>query len=421
MTFNVQTDRTRIRTTGKSTRYVLLSFTAPESPTNGKRDPVNVAFVIDRSGSMGGSKIELARDAVVQALRMLKASDRFSVVAYDDQVDVLVPSTLASSEAIRNAIAGVQRLQARGSTDLSGGWLKGCEEIAQHLQESQVARCILLTDGLANHGITDQGELARHAEQLRARGISTSTIGLGVDFNERMLESLSRAGGGHFYYVETAIQIGDCLTSELGEALEIVARDVAIVAKFDEGIDVTTLNRFPVRQEPGGRVSVRLGDLTSRQDVSVVLKVTFPKGDEKATAAVVFEVMDAHGALSLPPTDAIWTFADHHANDTQTRNVEVDRAVATLYAAAATAEALELNRAGRFEEAAARLKATARRIEQYAGQDPELRAIVESLRERNIVYSRAMAPMALKSEFYASTNLSRVRPASGKARRNPNT
>ena len=161
-------------------------------------------------------------------MRMLKASDRFSVVCYDEQIDVVVPSTLATGEAVRNAISQVRQLQARGSTDLGGGWLKGCEELAQHAKDGQVARCLLLSDGLANHGITDRGQLARHAEELRARGITTSTIGLGADFDEVMLEGMARAGAGHFYYVETPVQIADCLTGEVGEALEIVARDVTV-------------------------------------------------------------------------------------------------------------------------------------------------------------------------------------------------
>ena len=124
-------------------------------------------------------------------------------------------------------------------------------------------------------------------------------------------------------------------------------------------------------------------------------------------------------AISVPDTDAIWTYADHPANDTQPRNVAVDRAVARLYAAQAIAEALELNRAGRFEEATARLKATARRIEQYAGSDPELRAILESLRERDIVYAQPMMAGTSKAEHYGSFSVARMRAPDGKARRRP--
>src|SRR5215470_2458128 len=245
MTLNIQTDRRLIRAAGRSTRYVLLSFEAPESANAVGRPAIDFSFVIDRSGSMAGRKIDLARKAVIQALRMLRASDRFSIVIYDQEVDVLVPSTPASAEAVRNAATQVERVQARGSTNLGGGWLTGCEELARHAQQGRVSRSLLLSDGLANHGITDRAELARHAEELRSRGITTSTIGLGADFDERVLEGMARAGAGQFYFVETAVNIADCLTGELGETLEIVARDVAVNVTAGDGVAVSTLNRFP--------------------------------------------------------------------------------------------------------------------------------------------------------------------------------
>jgi Ca-activated chloride channel family protein len=421
MTLNVQTDRSLIRAASPSTRYVLLSFDAPESANAAARLPVDVSFVIDRSGSMGGSKIGLAHEAVVQALRMLRPSDRFSIVTYDEEVDVLVASTPASAEALRNATAQVGRVQARGSTNLGSGWLSGCEELARHAQHGRIARCLLLSDGLANNGITDRAELARHSEELRARGITTSTIGLGADFDERLLEGMSRAGGGHFYFVETPVQIADCLTGEVGETLEVVARDVAVLAHASPGVFVTSLNNFRVHQEEVGRTRVLLGDLSSRQEVSLVLRVTFPEGHQGETATVVFDVTDAGGAIQAARADVIWTFASHQANDAQRRDVVVDRAVAHLYAALASSEALELNRSGHFEQATARLEATARRIEQYAGGDHELRAIVASLRERHRVYSQPMMAMMRQTAYFAIQNRVTMRDASGKARQGPNS
>lgn len=419
MNISVQTDRGLIRTSGNSTRYVLFSFTAPEASNRIVRPPVNVSFVIDRSGSMGGEKIRLAREAVLQALKMLRASDRFSVVIYDNQIDVVVASTEASSEAVRNANAQVAQIQARGNTNLAGGWLKGCEEIASHLGDEQVSRCVLLTDGLANEGITDHGQLARHAEQLRSRGITTTTIGLGADFDERLLAALAHAGGGHFYFIEQAVQIADCLTSELGETLETIAREVVVSVRPDAGVNVTTMNRFHVSRQADGAIAVSLGDLVSRQDVSLVFKLVFPQGSRGRSARAQFAVSDGGRVLRAADADVVWTFDDDAANDVQRRNVFVDREVAKLYAASATADALELNRVRQFSQATAVLEKAAARIDAYANGDPELLATIDSLRSRRPAYATPMAPAAAKQDQFAALNVAAMRSPAGKARRRP--
>jgi Ca-activated chloride channel homolog len=416
MTLTVLTDRSLVRAAGASVRHVLVSFTAPDAVRAASRPPVNVSLVIDRSGSMGGQKIDLARQAVVQALRTLRSTDRFSVVSYDQEVDVLVPSTPASAEALKNAIDRVGALQARGSTDLGGGWLKGCEQIAEHLDRDQVGRCLLLTDGLANHGIVDHGELTRHADALRQRGVSTSTFGVGADFDEQLLEAMSRAGGGHFYYVETAVQIPDYLTSELGEALEVVARDVAVSVRPAAGMTVETLNRFRASREPDVFV-VHLGELTARQEVSLVLRCACPAGLEGSTTRMAVGVTDARQALAFAEVDVVWTCAGDAADAAQPRNVIVDRAAARLYAARAEARALELNRAGQFAEAQRLLAETAGRIRDYANGDAELLAIARELEGRDVVYGSPMLAAAMKAAHFGSTNSLRMRAATGKARR----
>jgi len=419
MTMNVQTDRSLIRERGRSVRYALLSFTAPEPTRAVARQPLSVAFVIDRSGSMGGSKIELARKAVIQALGMLRAEDRFSVIAYDDQIEVVVSQTSASQEALRNAAEEVRRIEARGSTDLAAGWLKGCEQIAQGLRDGGTTRCLLLSDGLANHGITDRDELGRHSRELGARGIRTSCLGIGDDYDERLLETIASESRGHSYHVETAVQIADILTSELGEALETVARDVVIHVQPEGKVSVKTLNRYPLVANAGRSVSLQLGDLAARQEVSLVFALKFAAGERGTGLSVTFMVSDATGTLSMPDVNIAWTFADHEVNDAQTRNRIVDRAVAQLHAATAKAEALELNRSGNFPEARKRLERTARRIEKYAGDDPTLLALVADLRKTHEVYSAPMAAADVKRAYFQSMNVSYSRSPEGKARRSP--
>ena len=413
----VQTDRSLIRSAGSGRRYALVTFSAPAAGSSPTRQQVNVAFVLDRSGSMGGGKIRLAKQALGHALRLLRPSDRFAVVFYDHIVDLVVPSTHATPEAIENAIKRVEGIEARGQTDLGGGWLRGCEQVAQYLDRSQIGKCLLLTDGLANQGITDTAELEQHARELRARGIATSTLGLGQDFNEDLLQRMADAGGGRSYYIETAVQIADTLTSELGETLETVARGAGVRVTAADGVDVTTLNAFECRRLDQRTTEIRLGDLVSRQAVSLVVQLRFPAGEIGTISSAAFSLFDEAGTLATAPIDCTWTYASHADNDRQPRNVVVDREVARLYAGKAREEALGLNREDRFSEAQKRLMVTADRIRQYAGEDDLLKEILAELSDRHVLYGQRMAPSASKSEVYASYSRRRMRGEDGKARR----
>ena len=179
-------------------------------------------------------------------------------------------------------------------------WPKaGCAAASRsraQLASEGVNRCLLLTDGLANVGITAPDELARHARELRARGVSTTTFGVGNDFDERLLQDLADAGGGHFYYIADAPQIRDAITSEVGETLETVARDVSleITARDDIRIDAISPYRLTTS---GNRTSVSLGDLVSEQVVEVVLRLSFPYGDLGRETGAIVALTDRDGAF----------------------------------------------------------------------------------------------------------------------------
>src|SRR5262249_38130669 len=155
----------------------------------------------------------------------LDERDRIAIVAYDDQITVLSRSEPLTTQIRSNLKARVMELQPGGLTDLSGGWLEGCREIASHQLPTGVNRALLLTDGLANRGIADIEELIHHARELRRRGVSTSTFGVGLGFNEQLLEALATQGGGHFYYIERPDQMSELFRRELGELLTVVARE----------------------------------------------------------------------------------------------------------------------------------------------------------------------------------------------------
>jgi Ca-activated chloride channel family protein len=419
-TFSVRPDRRLIRPNAHSARFLLARIVAPRAVAERARPPVNLAIVLDRSGSMSGEKLRVAKIAVEEAIARLRPDDRFSVIVYDDVVDIVIGSTSASGEARRGAIERLRAIEARGSTNLGEGWLRGCEQVATHLAEHGVNRCLLLTDGLANVGTTDPGELATHAIELRARGVSTSTFGVGNDFDERLLQEIADAGGGHFYYIADAPQIRDAITSEVGETLEVVARDVNLEITARDDIRIEPIS--PYKAGAGGnRTVVSLGDLGSEQVVEVVLRLSFPYGLLGRETGAIVALTDRDGVFGqggpgqTEPVRLAWTYADDGANDAQPRDRDVDRAVARLFAARARQEAVQRNRIGDYPGAQRILEATAERIRAYAGHDPEMRALIDALTREQVMFSAPMLEPSLKEAHFASANLMRSRDASGRS------
>jgi Ca-activated chloride channel family protein len=417
-TVDVRQDRGLIRPNAHSKRFVRIRIEAPRATTERARPPVNLAMVVDRSGSMSGEKLRVAKAAVEEAVGRLQPDDRFSVVVYDDVVDVVCASTAGSAEGRRGAIDRLRAIEARGSTNLAEGWLRGCEQVAAHLATEGVNRCLLLTDGLANVGITAPDELTRHARELKARGVSTSTFGVGNDFDETLLTALADAGDGHFYYIADAPQIRDAITSEVGETLETVARDVVVEITARDDIRIDAISPYRLTTS-GNRTTVSLGDLVSEQVVEVVLRLSFPFGQLGQETGMIVAVNDRDGVFAgvtgLDPMRVTWTYAGDRENDVQPRERDVDRAVAGLFAARARQEAIRLNRAGDFEGARRILMATRARIEAYAGNDPEIRAVLRTLDEEQVVYAAPMAEAVRKQAYYSSANALRSRDFQGRS------
>jgi Ca-activated chloride channel homolog len=420
MKFAVQTDRTLIRAAGSSRRYALARIVAPTAAPRIGRPPVNVAFVLDRSGSMQDErKFGLAREAVDSALKMLRPEDRYSVVVYDDRVETLAHLMSASPRGATLTRAMLSTVEPRGSTDLAAGWTRGCQELLTADGAPAVTRCLLLTDGLANHGITDRHHLARLAAEMRQRGVVTSTFGVGADFDERLLRDMSHAGGGNFWFIEGASQIPEILTTELGEALEVTVQSAVLTILTPNGSSARPLNRFRHdtarnRQE----CRIELGDLVSGQELDVAIQLSFPPGESGKAVMVEFRLTSATPGAAAGSAELSWTFASHRENDDQARNVEVDRAVALQFATRARAEATECNRDGDYQRARQILERTAQRIESYAGDDRELRELARALRVEVHVYADgAMSLMEIKKSFYVSEATAKGRDRSGRARR----
>lgn len=396
--FTVHTDRPLLPVE-PSERLLRVALHVPRPEGEAARKPVHLSLVIDRSGSMAGEKLRLAVHAAREAIRSLQDVDRFSVVTFDQDIDVPVPSTQATPRARLAAETALDAVISGGNTHLSGGWLRGCSEVGAHLPEDAIGRALLLTDGEANCGITSPDELTRLAREHRMRRVTTSTIGLGDGFNEHLLGRLSEEGGGNFYFAEREGQLPGFVARELGDVLSVVARDASLVIHAPEGVDVESLNDYPCTRD-GTTFSFSLGSLSGGMALAPMFRLRFPGGPAGQQHSATVRLDDRDGALPKEPRIQTWIRVSTEQAGAQIVDTEVIRPAAALDAARTRRVALELNRAGQRKESAARLAEVAAHVRGYAAGDPESLAQADRLDAEKDDYAREMSAMGMKGRHF---------------------
>lgn len=413
--FEIEGDRLLARATAHSSRFIKLTVVAPPITTKRSRPAVRIGFVLDRSGSMQGEKIRDARKAILDGIGMLSGRDEFAVVSFDDRVEIPVALT-GALEGRNLAKAAIPTIEARANTNLCDGYLTGAQEVGGSVEGDTVRRVILISDGHANAGVTDSATLARHASELRARGVSTATLGIGDGFDEALMSAIANGGGGPAQYARNSQEIGPAIAECIGEALEVTLRDAHVVVRVP-GADIELLSAGDVRSRRG-EMRVALGDLTESQEREVVLRVRLPLGQEGEQVALTAELSgrDESGEVLMEQGYA-WTFASSTENDGQPRNRVVDRVVARLFAAEARERAIVLNREGAYERAQAVVEKVARRIASYAGDDRELAKLVTDLLAEAQQWSSPTEEHFRKESFHTAMYMMQTRMEDGTARK----
>ncbi len=219
---------------GPQTAYLRVALTGLDPGGIRTRTPVNVALVLDRSGSMQGEKLREAKRAAVMAVDLLQDEDIVSVVTYESTVHVLVPATRASDrDAIREAIWSIE---SDGNTALFAGVSKGAAELRKFMARNRVNRVILLSDGLANVGPSTPGLLGNLGASLAREGIAVTTIGLGLQFNEDLMTQLAYQSDGNHFFVENASDLESAWATEFGDVLSVISQGVTIEIRFPAGV-----------------------------------------------------------------------------------------------------------------------------------------------------------------------------------------
>ncbi|MEH1866254.1 MAG: VWA domain-containing protein [Nostoc sp.] len=365
---------------------ILLRF-RPDIAESPRRN-LNLSLVIDRSGSMAGAPLHHALKAAESVVDQLELDDILSVVVYDDEVDSVVsPQAVTNKATLKDSI---RKVRAGGITNLSGGWLKGCEHVKTRLDPQKINRVLLLTDGHANMGIQDPKVLTATSGQKAEEGITTTTLGFAQGFNEDLLIGMARAARGNFYFIQSIDEASEVFSIELDSLRAVVGQNLTVKLELAEGVSlVDTLSLAKVSQNDAGQAVISLGELYEGEDKLLGLSLVI-------SSAQVGElpVMKLHYSADIVQNDLIQNVSGtadiiakvgtvEEAAFASTSHITLELSRLTIAKAKETA--LDLAEHGRHQEA-----------------EETLRTLVKDLRDKGLNENFEIAEEIDQLEYFAS-------------------
>lgn len=363
-------DRTVLPAGATEKAVIKICLDGVRLPRPDARPPVNLSLVIDRSSSMSGDKIEKAREAALEALSRLAPDDILSVVTYDSEVETLVPAQrVGDGHRIAAAIRGIN---SRGMTALFGGVSQGASEIRKHLEDRRyIHRVILLSDGQANVGPRTPDELGRLGAALMKEGISVTTVGLGLGFNEDLMTRLAQRSDGNTYFVESSEDLPGIFAGELGDVLNVVARRVIVEVEFPESVRPLG---FVGREGSinGQKAEVTLNQIYGGQEKFALIEVEVPANKEGVKLELATARLSYDNALTSKPVtsraQSSITFSKQKEVVVKSANLKVQEEYAANLFAVTKDRAVELVDARQPAAAAQTLRAKAIELQAAASE-----------------------------------------------------
>lgn len=381
--------------------HVLVRLVAPAQPVtenseSAQRAPLDLALVIDRSGSMSGDPLKAALESSVRIIQGLRSDDRIAVVAFDDHVQVVQP--LVAIGDAHDLVNRVRLIESGGSTALFDGWQEGVKQLAPFVKKERIARVILLTDGQANHGLVDEAKIFEHVAKAAGAGITTSTVGLGHGFNETLLTGMAKAGEGAANFGQTADDLSEAFEEQFAILSNSFLRQVKITVQGGSDVQARLLGEL---LEDGVTRTRKLGTLPWNSALTAVVELKIgANAKADSLLAVNFAAITKDGTpvafgpqiLILPEVD-LATFS----------TLQTDVNVAAAVGEAVTGEKLDviqaLVRGGQVAEAKQKLAELSQQAD-----------LSEWAREKVIYLTRLVEDdqiMAMKELRYASRNFTR--------------
>jgi Ca-activated chloride channel family protein len=257
---------------------ILIRVQAPDPDLSKKveRKPYHLSLVIDRSGSMSGEPLIEAVRCARYIVDRLDAKDMASLVVFDNNIRVLAETAVVGDRKILHS--ALTQVRPGGNTNLYGGWKAGMESLLPQCSEAALARVILLSDGNANEGETTETEdIANFCAAAVTNGVSTSTYGLGRDFNEQLMVEMGKRGAGNHYYGDTAADLFEPFAEEFDLIANLYARHVRLSLASPVGVKITLLNDYPVEVRDGFPI-VSLPEIPWGAEAWVLVELEIPAG-----------------------------------------------------------------------------------------------------------------------------------------------
>jgi Ca-activated chloride channel homolog len=318
------------------------------------RTPLNLAVVIDRSGSMTGAKLEKTKQAAMQLVDRLAPNDIFSLVIFSDEAQVLVPAQrVEDKDDLKEKI---ESIEAGGSTALYAGVKSGADQLEEYLSSKRINRVILLSDGLANVGPSTPRDLRRFGSSVAERGISVTTIGVGDDYNEDLMAGLAEASDANYYYVQDTEKLPQIFAKELGEMLSVAARNVRIEIICPAGVKplgfIGRAEKFTDQ-----KATVNLSQFTTGQNRYLFLRCLVDGKQSEIARAKASYTDELNGGMIESADDvAKINFTEDQSDSDKSVNGTVVAQKELMLTAVAKDEAIAQADAGNYKQASLILK-----------------------------------------------------------------
>ena len=381
---------------------LLVRLTAAKAP-DADRPPLDLALVLDRSGSMAGPKLEAVKQAALETLRKLEPDDRITLISYDD--GVRSHASLGGTQVRRRLRWEILGLRDGGGTALGPALRTALDDLDQAQRDDEVlAHVMLLSDGLANEGESRPDVLAQWTTQALSRGVATSTLGVGLDYNEDLMTRIADAGGGRYHFIENEDQVVQVLADEFAGLTATVARNVTFEVEPAPGLEVGEVPGY-VNVVDGDAIMAKVGSISGGRSRELLVRVDYPaqQGTSMDLGTYTLRFRDVleggapkeivlHPSVALTDDPKVVDASENYAVTVRAQEIDV---------AAALQTASESVNRGDYDEARGQLQKKGEVLRQQAAENPDVdfAPLLDDLEEAEKDLERAKGSMKERKRY----------------------